>query len=348
MYERNVMHIVYAADDKFAEIMGVSITSLFYNNSQMKQIYLYILDSGISEQNKNKVEKLCIQYNRAKPQWLNAKDIIKELGANISTDRGSISQYTRLFISSMLPSNLERVLYLDCDIIINQSLTDLWNLDLQGKIIGALLDAFSRQYRANINLPKEAVMFNSGVMLVDMERWVKNNIEGKLKQFIRQKNGRIQQGDQGALNAVLSEDTYCFEPRFNSVTIFYDFSYQEMLTYRKPPYFYSEKEIKNAVDNPVLIHFTTSFLGRRPWYEGCRHRYVEKWLYYKEISPWRLNKLWTHQRKKSLADIYVFMFHMMPRKFSIWLSGLLQAYGRPLMVSLASIISKINIEKKSI
>ena len=68
----------------------------------------------------------------------------------------------------------------------------------------------------------------SGVMLINLQRWREQKIEENLMRFIASKKGRIQQGDQGALNAVLSHDTYCFEPRFNSVTIFYDFTYNEI------------------------------------------------------------------------------------------------------------------------
>ena len=48
------------------------------------------------------------------------------------------------------------------------------------------------------------IMFNSGVMLIDLDKWRRENIESKLLEFIRKKNGKIQQGDQGALNAILS------------------------------------------------------------------------------------------------------------------------------------------------
>ena len=97
-------------------------------------------------------------------------------------------------------------------------------------------------------------------MLIDLERWKNQKIESRLLRFIIFKNGKIQQGDQGALNAVLSHDVYCFEPKYNSVTIFYDFTYKEMLSYRKPPEFYPESQIREAIEKPVLIHFTTSFL----------------------------------------------------------------------------------------
>lgn len=334
MLNNKELHVVYASDDMFAEILGVSLVSLLDNNKSMNDIYVYILDSGITEKNKKNIEMLCEKYGRRLPQWIQAKNISEELGMDVITDRGSLSQYARLFISSVLPESVERVLYLDCDIIINSSLEELWNLDLQGNTIAALMDAFSKQYRSNINLKPNDIMFNSGVMLIDINKWNKNRIEEKLKKFISDKKGKIQQGDQGALNAVLSKETYCFEPRFNSVTIFYDFTYKEMMTYRKPPKFYKPKDIERAVKEPVLIHFTTSFLSRRPWIKGCNHMYVDKWLKYKEMTPWKDNALWEYKNKKGISGVYTKLINKMPRRFMIWFSGILQAYGRPLLLKI--------------
>ncbi len=179
MFDDKSVHVVYASDDRFAEILGISMLSLFDNNGDMEEIYTYILDSGISKENRKNIESICKKYDRVIPQWIPAKNISEELNMDVVADRGSLSQYARLFISSVLPERLSRVLYLDCDIIINQSLYELWNLDLQGKTIGALMDAFSRHYRFNIDLHPNDLMFNSGVMLVDLDKWKKNDVEKK-------------------------------------------------------------------------------------------------------------------------------------------------------------------------
>lgn len=218
-YNPNEAHIVYASDDGFAEILGVSMVSLYENSKDMEFIAVYVLDSGITDTNKKKLESICKTYNRSLPVWIKAMNVSQELSMDVAVDRGSLSQYARLFISRDVPADLHRVLYLDCDILINTSIRELWNLDLQGKAVGALMDAFSRQYRANIDLKPDDIMFNSGVMLIDLDKWKGKKVEDRLMKFIAHKHGKIQQGDQGALNAVLSHDTYCFEPRFNSVTI---------------------------------------------------------------------------------------------------------------------------------
>lgn len=329
MFDKNTAHIVYASDDKFAEILGVSMISLYENSKDMDDIIVYILDSGISTPNKQKLNSITENYHCSLPVWINAKDISRVLGMKVAIDRGSLSQYARLFITSDLPKNLERVLYLDCDTIINKSIRELWNIDLLGKTIAALMDAFSKYYRVNIDLQPNDIMFNSGVMLIDLNRWKEQHVEQQLMKFICSKKGKIQQGDQGALNAVLSHDTYCIEPRFNAVTIFYDFTYTEMLIYRKPPKFYSKDQIKKAIEEPNIIHFTTSFKSLRPWVIGCKHRHVNEWLKYKALSPWNESKLYKDTRaewKKKCLNIY----SKMPRNITLYLAGVMQAYGRPL------------------
>ena len=325
----NAAHIVYASDDRFAEVLGVSLISLYENSGDMENLAVYVLDSGIRAENKDRLECISTEYGRPAPIWLPAQDISSVLSMKVKTDRGSLSQYARLFVSSALPDELDRVLYLDCDTVVMKSIRELWNLDLHGKTIGALKDAFSTQYRANIGLQKNDIMFNSGVMLIDLNRWKKQRVEERLLQFISNRNGRIQQGDQGALNAVLSRDVCCFEPRFNSVTIFYDFDYDEMMVYRKPAEgFYGREEVRKAVEEPSIVHFTTSFLSERPWVAGCRHRYAAVWLKYKAMSPWKDEPLWedhTGTVKKTLIEV----LKKLPRGTMIRLTGLAQAYGRP-------------------
>ena len=330
---QNVAHVVYASDDKFAEILGVSLVSLYENSKDMDDIVVYVLDSEIKNENKDKLLTVSRQYSRTEVQFIPAKDISKKLEMKVSIDRGSLSQYARLFVSSDLPKDLDRVLYLDCDIIVKQSIHELWNLDLHGKTIGALLDAFSKYYRANVDLEENDIMFNSGVMLIDLDKWRQDNVEDKLLEFISRKSGWIQQGDQGALNAVLSKDTYCFEPRFNSVTIFYDFTYKEMMIYRRPPKFYTEEQVKEAIVNPMLVHFTTSFKSLRPWINGCRHRYVDEWIKYKNLSPWKDSELWSDNRPQ-WKKIGLKIYNAIPTCASVRIASILQVYGRPLKNSL--------------
>lgn len=343
-YDSSIAHIVYASDNMFAEILGVSLVSLYENSRDMEDIIVYILDSDITENNKEKLLSICRTYQRSNAVFIPAENISDTLSIDVAADRGSLSQYARLFISSALPDELNRVLYLDCDTIIKQSIRELWNLNLQGKTIGALMDAFSKYYRPNINLQPNDIMFNSGVMLIDLEQWKKQEVEQRLLEFIIEKKGKIQQGDQGALNAILSQNTYCFESCFNSITIFYDFTYDEIMIYRRPPQFYSWRDVRKAVEDPKIIHFTTSFLSKRPWIKGCGHRYVSEWLKYKYRSPWAENELWNDDIPK-WKNKMIEMYKRLPKGLSIRIAGLLQIYGRPLLYKLRQNLKGFNGRK---
>ena len=110
-YNPNEAHIVYASDDGFAEILGVSMVSLYENSKDMEFIAVYVLDSGITDTNKKKLESICKTYNRSLPVWIKAMNVSQELSMDVAVDRGSLSQYARLFISRDVPADLHRVLY---------------------------------------------------------------------------------------------------------------------------------------------------------------------------------------------------------------------------------------------
>ncbi|MFT8556148.1 glycosyltransferase family 8 protein [Liquorilactobacillus hordei] len=291
------LNVIYASDNTFANIMGVSIVSLFESNFECK-IQLYILDSKISDENRIKIEKVCKKYKQKLPIWLQAVNVEDKLNMRVVNDRGSISQYSRMLIENVVPDSVNRVLYLDCDTLITDSLTDFFNLNMDGNIIAALKDAFSKYYRINIDLNENDVMFNSGVMLIDMNKWRKYRVEDKLLNFIRVKKGVIQQGDQGVLNAILSKYTKIIDARYNTISTFYELTYKQLIKYRKPVNFYSEQQVKQACDNPAIIHFTSSFYSIRPWCRNCQHPQVRYWRYYKSISPWSGYPLQKDSREK--------------------------------------------------
>ena len=322
--DAGIAHIIYAADANFAEMLGISLTSVLENSRDMTDICVHILDMGIQPVDREKIESVCLSYGRSRPHWIPVEDITGVLNMEVAADRGSTAQFARIFISRHIDASIDRVLYMDGDIVARKSIRELWNLDLKGRTIAALMDAFSRAYRYNIGLEPDDIMFNSGVMLIDMKRWREKHVEERILDFVRSRHGAVEKGDQGALTAVLSRDCLCFDPKFNAVTIFFDFSYREMMSYRKPPAYYTEARLEKAKRDPTLIHYTLSFLSKRPWMTGCRHPWAGEWLKYKAMSPWKDAPLREEHRGRS-----VYLLRKMPRPLMLGVTGLMQAYGRP-------------------
>lgn len=323
------MNVLYASDNNYAEIMGISILSLLENNSDMEDIRIYIINDNISDDNCQKIENIFLKYNRELPIWKKVKGINEALQMEVYEDRFSQTQFARLFLEDIVDDADERILYLDCDTIVNDSLKEFWNMPLDGKIGAVLADAFSTLYRGNIGLDKNDLMFNSGVMLIDMNKWKQECVGHQLRAFIRAHKGMVQQGDQGVLNAVLSKKVCTFSPRYNFVTNYSAFSYEDMMLYRKPINIYSEEEIKRAKEEPCIIHYTSSFMVARPWENGTEHPYKKLWIEYKSKSPWH-EEIQKEKRMKKWKLIYVKLSEKIPYKAALICSGVLQAYVRPI------------------
>lgn len=271
------MNVLYASDDNYAPILSVSIASLFEHNLATP-ISVNIIDDGISEKNKGIISKLPQKTDHI----INfiKKDEKKELrNIDMKLDRGSTSQFSRLFIQDILPTDYERVLYLDCDTLILDDLSELYDTDLEGCVIGGILDAFSKWHYKALDLGKEDIYVNSGIMLIDLKRWKEEKIEAGFIQEIIKKKGKLLQGDQGLINIVLKGKIKQLPVRYDLMCYNYDFSYKEMMLYRKPYKYYIETEISDAKKNPAIIHFTTSFASMRPWQkDNSDHPYAKEWI----------------------------------------------------------------------
>ncbi len=103
-----------------------------------------------------------------------------------------------------------------------------------------------------------------------------------------------------------------------------------MQIYRKPAFGYSEAEWLDAVRNPAVIHFTTSFLSIRPWYAGSEHPYAKEWNRIHDTTPWKecgFRELPNRDSKAKKVKLY----KTLPKWISIHVAGFLHAYVKPII-----------------
>lgn len=321
--------IVYAADDNFAPVLGTSLVSLFENNKDIN-INVTIFDSGISKNNKNKIEEIFDKYHRNLPRWIVPVDLENKIGVKLDIARGSLAVYSRLFLKDFFDDDVDKVLYIDSDTIIASSIKKLWNINLGEKIIAATKDAFSKFYRKNIELKENDAMINAGVFLINLPEWKRQGVEREFLEYICQKNGKVQLNDQGVLNHVLNNKVYFLSPSYNLLSLYYDYSYKEMEEYRKPVNFYSNSEIKNAKNNPIIIHYTSAFNTVRPWYQNSTHPLKMVWKGYYDKSPWK-NVPLKIEKKKGIKRILFSIYNILPKQISLRIASIFQVYIRPLL-----------------
>ena len=267
--------IVTACDDKYAQYCGVLITSIFDNNKE-SEVIVNILSDYISDENKKFMHQLAKMYN----QTINVVDIDKRQFSNLPlpshAPQINICAYYRLLIPTLFSSE-KRVLYLDCDMIVRKSLTELWNTDMIGYAFAGVKDYYLMQRACSrLNYSNAECYYNSGMLLFNIDFLLKNDYNKIIDSFISEHYDMIICHDQDILNA-------CFHGRFKSVSVRWNLL--DVFLRRDYPYPYDDKDdfIRSCRDG-AIIHYSGPC--SKPWFKDTLHPYVKDFLHYYKISPW--------------------------------------------------------------
>ena len=282
--DRECMNVVYASNDGYARHLGTSLYSLLDRNRDFAEISVYVLTLGLSEENQGKLREIAEHFGR-RLIFLNLDDLLERIGYEVDTGGFDISVMLRLFMGDMLPESVERVLYLDCDTVVLQSLKHLWKEELEGKIVGAVMEPTIYQaVKESIDLGEDDPYYNSGVLLVDLKQWREQEIQKKLLGFWKSKGGKLFASDQDVINGTLKGQIHTLMPRYNFFTNYRYFSYRELTHLGKTYKAVTPRELQIAKRHPSIIHYMGD---ERPWIGG-NHNYYGKWYRkYLAMTPWK-------------------------------------------------------------
>ena len=300
----------------------------------MEYITFYVLEKQISEDKKQKLNGIVASYGR-KLVLIPMPDMQKDFNFPIARVRKKwiLDSYCRLFLGTILPKEVERVLYLDCDTLCHGSLKEFWHQDLEGNYCAAVTDAVGEHYYNLFEMNETSRYCNSGMVLFDLKKWREDKMEDKVAQYVRQHNGYVFFMEQSVMNIVLQDKIKILHPKYNVYTLISGMSYQELKLLRHCKRFYTEKECNEAKADPKLIHLTNLFMVKgRPWYEGNEHPYRELFLKYWGLTPWKdepLMKMKLSTGKKIQFAVIKFV----PRKLLLSLIGILYEEIRPKQIA---------------
>lgn len=277
------MYIVYSSDDNYARHVGISITSLYEENQKAEDLSVFLIDDDISEENRLRLDDIARKYHRD-IHYIPFANFKKRLQLNNKWEL-PISAYARLFVAEIVPEAVDRLLYLDCDTVICDSLEDLWNVDLQGKTIGAVEDVASCVFWEETGLEQQFRYFCSGVILIDLKKWRETNAQKRLLAYLDSRNGVVRHHDQTILNGVFWNDCYMLHPRYDALTPVFIMSYTNLKAhFNLWDQYYTKSEIVASVKKPAIIHYTSSNVGR-PW-ENSKHPKARIYQRYWKASAW--------------------------------------------------------------
>lgn len=239
------MKIVYACDDHFAPLAAISAVSLLKHNPGAEIILLgYRLKSQSKEIVRTRVERSGGRF-----RFLDASPAIARLEAINANSYVSYAVYSRIFIPELLGDETGRLLYLDCDTLVVDSLEVLLAIDLCNRPLALGFDAAHPTYKRVISLPADKPYYNTGVMVIDLSSWRAAKCTERLLAELQHPHGHNPLGDQDIIVRALNDEIIPLDARWNFLSQF-------ILTKRK--------------EKPAIYHFSGNTLGR-PWFTSSKH-----------------------------------------------------------------------------
>lgn len=289
------MDIALASDNNYVQHMAVAIESIIENNMQ-EDISFHIMDNGIDKENLNKIIKQ-IESREKKVYFYDFTHMEDEVGFESHSSVLPISAFSRIFLPPRLQVKTERLIYMDVDMVCCGSLHDVYTSDMEGKIIAAVQDFAGESARSSNGLNLDHRYVNSGFMVIDIKKWIELDVTNRVHNYILERDGKVVQEDQGAINSVLRNDIKILHPRYNAMTPFFFVKSREIRERFSIPVYYTDEEIKEAKDDPIVIHYL-KYNGyvNRPWEEHCIHPLKAKYHYYLNKTEWAGTELKSDKR----------------------------------------------------
>jgi lipopolysaccharide biosynthesis glycosyltransferase len=278
--------IVCGADENYAMPLAVTLHSALVNLNEKGPVTLYIVDGGIRDESRHRIERVV----DATPPSVDLRwtAIDTETVSDLPT-RGWINTtaYLRLFIPKIVPDEAKRALYLDSDLQVEASLARLWAQDLNNHALAAV-QAYGTPYVSsrrgiekyeNLGYAPKTPYFNSGILLINLDRWRRDAIAERVLQYVREYRQHLHALDQEGLNAVLADDWKPLNLKWNVMSHLVNFE-----DWPDTPFKDRVRPQKDElINDPYIYHFAG---GSKPWQIACNHPAQLQWIDYLRESGW--------------------------------------------------------------
>lgn len=261
--------VVLSTDDNYALYVAVTIQSLIDTTEVDQELNVFILYEELEE----KTLSMFRQLQNERVKVVSKKIDGSFFQSTYEADYFTTAMYYRLAIPELFPE-YEKVLYIDCDIILKQNIAALFEVDLSGYVIGAIyeyVDDSLKQYLTGISYPNEKY-FNSGVLLINCEEFRKHHIAEECLLQIK-KSSSYKFPDQDILNFTCTDLVYPIETKWN---------FKPFYSYTKPSF--SRKDIEQYERDkrePALVHYTS---GYKPWNYPNKYLSADWWRTAKNLQ----------------------------------------------------------------
>lgn len=291
------MNILVTLDRNYLPPMFVMLFSLLLNNPG-ESFDIYIISDDLTHEDLSAADTLCARFSvRLHP--ISVDDVFFRDAPVIRYY--SKAMYYRLLAADLLPSSLDRVLYLDPDILVIGRLRPLYDLPMEDKPYAAaihkgIVDLSSPVNRIRLSAPEAKGYFNSGVLLMNLPAVRSAVCAQDVFRFAQENRQRLILPDQDILNGLYGKDIL---PIDETVWNYDARRYREYLVASQ-----GELNLRQVMHRTAILHFCGK---NKPWKNGGRGRFVPLYRHYMSLAqrymeiPTEAESLCTHEKKNTFS-----------------------------------------------
>ena len=257
-------------DAAFGSHAGVALYSLIASNPS-RRFSVSLLSSGMPDEQRARFEALGDAPNLR----LAVHEVDKRRWASLpSTPRITAATYNRFLLPALLGAGVRKVLYLDCDLVVNGGVGSLWDMDVDSVIAAACTDIGAHRSRhAALSLSSTHRYFNAGVLLINLAAWKRERVSERALEFLETRPEDAVYHDQDALNV-------CAQNRVAYLSCIWNFMPFLRNTQLQPDF----DAIRVGALKPVIVHYAGPV---KPWnLPRETNPFVRLYWDWRRRSPW--------------------------------------------------------------
>lgn len=289
-------HIALTIDEKFVNPCAVTMTSVLEHNDG-RQLTFHIVTDGLTSRARQRLSDIAARGGATAEFHEIPESTRAKFRINAQARRITVASYYRLLLAELLPG-VDRVVYLDSDLVVLGPLDELFTTPLEGYAVGAMREAWAEllHYDQRLHYPAADGYFNAGVLVMNLRYWRKHDVQARLRQYYADHPERILHNDQDLLNAVVHAEKKFLPLKYNVQDGYYRDLGRDLTDAWC-------RENVPAMLRPVVLHYT----NRKPWEYHCMHPLRHVYLPYMKKAGWGLYDF----PSGLLKDIHRFV-HLLP------------------------------------
>lgn len=270
-------------NDRYVPYACVTIKSIVEAMHKDDNVYIHLLTNGElsdrSRKNINRSAKSASRIDQVNVRFYDIKEDteIAMLPETVIQIWG-ITAWYRVLLPRLLSINIHRVLYLDCDVIVNTPLDELFTMDISNTSLGGCVDVilnYDDSVYKRLQYNKSKGYICSGILLLNLDYWRQNNLEKQLLNYAIKNVSKLKFFDQDTINYVCRDSKIILPPKYGVMTQY--FTYKAFLKEHTG-------EIREMMESPAIIHYA----GFQPWiYAKNKSLHsVLWWRCYRKLHQW--------------------------------------------------------------